>query len=33
MKGVVGFLVSTGVIVILGEIAPQAICSRHGLGN
>lgn len=29
--GVMGLLVSTGLIVLLGEIAPQAVCSRHGL--
>lgn len=26
--GLLGFLVSTGVIVIFGEITPQALCSR-----
>ena len=30
-SGVVGGLLSTGIIVIFGEIIPQAICSRHGL--
>ena len=30
-SGVVGGLISTVVIVIFGEICPQAICSRHGL--
>lgn len=30
-SGVVGLLVSTGLIVILGEIVPQAVCSRHGI--
>lgn len=30
-SGTVGFLVSTGLIVIFGEIVPQAICQRHGL--
>ncbi|KAL8273941.1 hypothetical protein Esti_002120 [Eimeria stiedai] len=29
--GLVGFLVSTVVITIFGEILPQAICARHGL--
>lgn len=29
--GIVGFLASTFLIVIFGEIAPQAFCSRHGL--
>jgi metal transporter CNNM len=29
--GIVGFISSTFLIVIFGEIAPQAICSRHGL--
>ena len=29
--GLVGFLVSTPLIVILGEIIPQASCQRHGL--
>ena len=30
-SGLVGGLISTGVIVIFGEIIPQAVCSRHGL--
>jgi len=30
-SGLVGFLVSTAVIVIFGEIIPQAICSRFAL--
>jgi metal transporter CNNM len=30
-SGLVGFLVSTFVIVIFGEIIPQATCSRHAL--
>ena len=30
-SGVVGLLSSTVLIVILGEIIPQATCSRHGL--
>ncbi|KFG99906.1 CBS domain-containing protein, partial [Toxoplasma gondii VAND] len=29
--GLVGFLVSTVVITIFGEILPQAACARHGL--
>eukprot|EP00953_Heterococcus_sp_UTEX-ZZ885_P001208 1156-Heterococcus_DN1.PRE.1 len=29
--GVIGFLVSTAVITLLGEILPQAVCSRHAL--
>lgn len=29
--GIVGFVASTFLIVIFGEIAPQAFCSRHGL--
>ena len=29
--GIVGFLASTFLIVIFGEILPQAFCSRHGL--
>eukprot|EP01095_Lingulamoeba_sp_RSL-Kostka_P008408 TRINITY_DN2804_c0_g1_i1.p2 TRINITY_DN2804_c0_g1~~TRINITY_DN2804_c0_g1_i1.p2 ORF type:complete len:476 (+),score=165.81 TRINITY_DN2804_c0_g1_i1:1639-3066(+) len=29
--GLMGFLLSTGLIVVFGEIVPQAICSRHGL--
>jgi metal transporter CNNM len=29
-NAVVGFVLSTVVITIFGEIAPQAICSRHG---
>mmetsp|Transcript_28128 Transcript_28128/g.80727 ORF Transcript_28128/g.80727 Transcript_28128/m.80727 type:complete len:555 (+) Transcript_28128:2-1666(+) len=30
-SGTVGFLVSTGLIVIFGEILPQAACSRYAL--
>lgn len=30
-SGLVGFLSSTTIIVVLGEIVPQAACSRHGL--
>lgn len=30
-SGIVGLLVSTSLIVIFGEIIPQATCSRHGL--
>ena len=30
-NGLVGFLVSTSVIVLFGEIAPQAFCSRYAL--
>jgi len=30
-SGLVGFLVSTTVIVLFGEIAPQAFCSRYAL--
>ena len=26
-----GFFISTGLIVVFGEIVPQAICTRHGL--
>ena len=29
--GIQGLLLSTGLIVIFGEIAPQALCSRYGL--
>ena len=29
--GTDGFLISTAVIVILGEICPQSVCSRHPL--
>ena len=32
-KGFVGFLLSTFLIVIFGEIVPQASCSRYGLGK
>mmetsp|Transcript_73347 Transcript_73347/g.122521 ORF Transcript_73347/g.122521 Transcript_73347/m.122521 type:complete len:715 (+) Transcript_73347:68-2212(+) len=30
-SGLVGGLISTGAIVIFGEIIPQAVCARHGL--
>ena len=30
-SGLVGLLVSTTLIVIFGEIIPQAVCSRYGL--
>jgi hypothetical protein len=30
-SGLVGFFVSTFVIVLFGEIMPQAMCSRHAL--
>lgn len=30
-SGTLAFLVSTGVIVLFGEILPQALCSRHAL--
>lgn len=30
-SGLVGFVVSTVLIVVLGEIIPQAACQRHGL--
>jgi metal transporter CNNM len=30
-SGTTGFLVSTALIVVFGEIVPQAICTRHGL--
>jgi metal transporter CNNM len=30
-SGLVGLLVSTVIIVIIGEITPQAVCSRHAL--
>lgn len=29
--GLLGFLISTMLIVMLGEIIPQSICSRYGL--
>lgn len=29
--GIMGGVVSTALIVVFGEIAPQAVCSRHGL--
>lgn len=31
-SGVIGFVVSTVLITLFGEIIPQAICSRHALG-
>jgi len=31
-SGVIGFVVSTALITLFGEIIPQAICSRHALG-
>jgi metal transporter CNNM len=30
-SGLIGFFASTIVIVIFGEIVPQALCSRHAL--
>ena len=30
-SGLIGGMISTGVIVIFGEIIPQAVCARHGL--
>ncbi len=30
-SGLVGFLASTAAIVLLGEILPQALCSRYAL--
>lgn len=30
-SGVLGLITSTSLIVILGEIVPQSLCSRHGL--
>eukprot|EP00013_Stygamoeba_regulata_P020504 CAMPEP_0177657806 /NCGR_PEP_ID=MMETSP0447-20121125/16422_1 /TAXON_ID=0 /ORGANISM="Stygamoeba regulata, Strain BSH-02190019" /LENGTH=629 /DNA_ID=CAMNT_0019162267 /DNA_START=234 /DNA_END=2123 /DNA_ORIENTATION=- len=30
-SGTMGFLLSTAVIVIFGEITPQSLCARHGL--
>jgi metal transporter CNNM len=30
-SGLVGLIVSTGIITIFGEIVPQALCSRHAL--
>ena len=30
-NGIVGFLVSTAIIVMFGEILPQALCSRYAL--
>ena len=30
-SGFTGFLLSTVLILVWGEITPQAICSRHGL--
>lgn len=31
--GLIGFLVSTAVITIFGEIVPQSTCSRYALGS
>lgn len=31
MTGLVGLAISTILIVMLGEVLPQAACSRHGL--
>lgn len=31
--GLIGFLVSTAVITIFGEIVPQSVCSRYALGS
>mmetsp|Transcript_62834 Transcript_62834/g.86901 ORF Transcript_62834/g.86901 Transcript_62834/m.86901 type:complete len:121 (+) Transcript_62834:339-701(+) len=30
-SGTMGFITSTAIIVMFGEIVPQAICTRHGL--
>jgi metal transporter CNNM len=30
-NGIVAFLVSTVLTVLVGEIIPQSICTRHGL--
>ncbi|OQR88465.1 hypothetical protein ACHHYP_06801, partial [Achlya hypogyna] len=30
-SGIVGFLITTVVLVIFGELVPQALCSRHAL--
>lgn len=30
-SGLVGFIVSTLLIVVFGDIVPQAVCSRHAL--
>ena len=30
-NGFLGLILSTTLIVVFGEITPQAICSRHGL--
>lgn len=30
-SGVLALVVSTGVIVVFGEIVPQAVCSRYGI--
>jgi metal transporter CNNM len=30
-SGLMGFITSTAMIVVFGEIVPQAICTRHGL--
>ena len=32
-SGLVGFLLSTIVIVVFGEIIPQATCARHALSK
>ncbi|RLN77494.1 hypothetical protein DYB28_013070, partial [Aphanomyces astaci] len=32
-SGVTGFLISTVVLVLFGELLPQALCSRHPLCN
>ena len=33
VAGLMGFFPSTALIVIFGEIMPQAACSRYGLGQ
>ena len=30
-SGLAGLFISTGLIVIFGEIVPQSVCTRHGL--